>query len=329
MFATGIGSLPGTNSLESARIVAGELSDFIHLVELPNRGPGADMIGRTAGLVANVVGDFGAETTPSGWRISHSGGRLMRRAWSWFAEDLDSLEATTLGYAGALKIQVCGPWTLAAAIESRTGARLIADTGACRELCEALALAVAWVCTDVQRRVPRRASLLVQVDEPLLAAVAEGSLDTASGWSRYAPIPDSTLASGLQVVLDAARAAGASPGIHSCAPRTPWQTIERSGADFISVDFSAPSDEIVGAYWERDALILAGCVSPAQAVDGARASLPVREAASRLGFVDRYGNISITPTCGLAGIDPVSVRQVYASCQAGQRVLRDEREEDE
>jgi hypothetical protein len=329
MYATGVGSLPGTDSGESARIVAGELAEFIHLVELPNRGPGAELVGRAAGLVAHVVGEFGLDTTPQGWRIDSAGGRIMRRAWSWLAEDLDNLEATTIGYRGVLKVQICGPWTMAAAIESRTGARLVADPGACRDLTEALAEAVAWMCSEARRRVPSAASLFLQVDEPLLARVAEGSLETASGFMRHTPIVESTMTTGLTAVFDAAREGGATPGIHSCAPRTPWALIERAGAEFISVDFAAIPDEILGAYWERNAPILAGCVTPGIVVDGAHASLPVREAASRLGFVDRYGNISITPTCGLAGVDPGAVRQTYACCQAGQRVLRDEREDHE
>lgn len=62
---TGIGSMPGTDSAEAARIVAGEL-DVPHLVELPARGPGGDMLGRTLALVSSVTGEFAAETTPDG-----------------------------------------------------------------------------------------------------------------------------------------------------------------------------------------------------------------------------------------------------------------------
>jgi hypothetical protein len=66
---TGIGSLPGTDSRETARLVSGECSDFIHLHELPARGPGADMIGRTGGILSSVSQEFSIETTPRGWRF--------------------------------------------------------------------------------------------------------------------------------------------------------------------------------------------------------------------------------------------------------------------
>src|SRR5690606_8774660 len=46
--ATGIGSLPGGDVREAAKTVTGSFEDFPHIPELPARGPGADMIGRTA-----------------------------------------------------------------------------------------------------------------------------------------------------------------------------------------------------------------------------------------------------------------------------------------
>ncbi|MSX13533.1 MAG: methionine synthase, partial [Actinobacteria bacterium] len=73
--ATGIGSLPGTSSTEAARVVAGELADFIHVFELPARGPGSDIIGRTAALLSVVSVDLGLDTTPQGWRVAPGPGR--------------------------------------------------------------------------------------------------------------------------------------------------------------------------------------------------------------------------------------------------------------
>ncbi|HYZ67105.1 MAG TPA: methionine synthase, partial [Mycobacterium sp.] len=49
--ATGIGSWPGSSPREAAEIVVGELRSLPHLVELPARGVGADMIGRAAALL--------------------------------------------------------------------------------------------------------------------------------------------------------------------------------------------------------------------------------------------------------------------------------------
>jgi len=111
--ATGIGSMPGTDPAEAARIVVGELPDFPYLPELPARGPGADLIGRTAALLI----DFPLETTTGGWRIAERPGRYMRAAQSMMSSDLDALEEQLAGYEGPLKISLAGPWTLAATID--------------------------------------------------------------------------------------------------------------------------------------------------------------------------------------------------------------------
>ncbi len=74
--ATGIGSLPGTDPAEALRTVLGELPDLPHLPELPARGPGADMIGRTAALLVDLFVDL----TPAGWRLVPRPGIDLRRA---------------------------------------------------------------------------------------------------------------------------------------------------------------------------------------------------------------------------------------------------------
>lgn len=333
MRATGVGSLPGTDAFEAARIVAGELPDFIHLAELPQRGPGSDVVGRTAALIHHVTGEFGLDTTPLGWRVSGSNGRTMRRAWSWFAEDLDALESTTGGYAGPLKVQVAGPWTLAAKIEARTGQRLVADPGACRDLAQALASTVQWLAQDVQRRVSRIGSLLVQFDEPSLSAVAEGAIDTASGLSRYRAVEPATMEASLRMVFDATVQVGAIPGAHAREPGTPWHTVVASGAQFMSFDMvqGAPSDEQLGTWWESGHTLLAGTVptAPQQPMDGRIASEPIRAVAERLGLADQYAGVVVTPTAGLGASDPGWIPGAYGACRAAARVLRDEREHDE
>src|ERR1700712_3767395 len=52
--ATAIGSMPGTDPAGAAAVVFGELPDFPHLPELPARGVGADMLGRTAALLVDL-----------------------------------------------------------------------------------------------------------------------------------------------------------------------------------------------------------------------------------------------------------------------------------
>ena len=87
--ATGIGSLPGTDIGEAVATVFGELP-LPYLPELPARGPGADMIGRAAGLLVDMPVDL----QPSGWRLVDHPGRDLQRTRSWLRQDLVARAAT-------------------------------------------------------------------------------------------------------------------------------------------------------------------------------------------------------------------------------------------
>lgn len=76
MTATGVGSLPGEDIDAALGLVFTELPDLPHLPELPGRGPGADMVGRTAGALA----DLHVDLQPSGWRLVSRAGIDERRA---------------------------------------------------------------------------------------------------------------------------------------------------------------------------------------------------------------------------------------------------------
>src|SRR5260370_26399567 len=149
--APGMGSMAGTDPAEAMGVVAGELPDFPFLPELPDRGPGADLTGRTAALLV----DMPAEVTPRGWRLAERPGRDLARARSMLASDLDVLEEVLQGYEGPLKIQLCGPWTLAATLElTRTMNMALADPGAVAALTASLAEAAAAHAADRASRVP-------------------------------------------------------------------------------------------------------------------------------------------------------------------------------
>ena len=74
--ASGVGSLPGADPTEAVRLVVGELPGFAHLPELPGRGAGADLIGRSAALLVDLAVDL----TPAGWRLVPRSGVDQRRA---------------------------------------------------------------------------------------------------------------------------------------------------------------------------------------------------------------------------------------------------------
>ncbi|WP_336318586.1 methionine synthase [Streptomyces lavendofoliae] len=322
--ATGIGSMPGGDAREAARAVTGSFEDFPHLAELPARGPGADMIGRTIGLLVEMY----AHVEPSGWRVSDRPGRDTRRARSWMGEDLDALEEFTQGYEGLLKVQAVGPWTLAAALELRGGEAALGDPGACRDLAASLAEGLRAHLGEVRRRVPG-ARVALQLDEPSLTAVLRGQVRTASGYRTYRAVDRQVVESTLRDVV--AVNEGHGPVIvHSCAPDVPFALLRRAGATGISFDFgllTERDEEEIGEAVEGGTRLLVGVVESTDVPlsDPAGSVMGVRTLWRRLGL--NPGTLAeslvITPSCGLAGASPAYARAALAHCVKAARSLAD------
>ena len=307
--ACGVGSLPGLSAQESARIIVGELPDLIHVGELPHRGPGADMIGRTGAMLSSVSRDLSLETTAAGWRFAAAPGTAMRRGMSWLAEDLDMLQEQAHGYSGPIKGQIAGPWTMAASVELTSGERALRDVGAWSELVQALALAAVNHVQDLRRRFPLASSIILQVDEPALVSVIEGSIGTASGLSRYAPIGTQTAGNVLSQLLQAIAEVRALPVVHCCADNPPIDLIMSAGAGGISVDFSRSLNPVPSTGRGR--------------LSDTSASAPIRQMARQLGLNDprHMGMMVVTPACGLAAATPTWVRTADGACRAAARIL--------
>ncbi len=196
------------------------------------------------GRALAIVADLSADLQPAGWRLGGPGaasGIDHRRARSLLAQDLDILEEALQGYEGHLKVQVAGPWTLAATVERPRGDKILADHGARRDLAQALAEGVRTHLADVRRRVPGAGPLVLQVDEPALAAVLTARVPTASGFGRHRSVDRPELSEHLGWVFAAATESGAEPWAHSCAPGTPLDLLRGAGARGLSVDFAVLS----------------------------------------------------------------------------------------
>ncbi|MBP0457723.1 methionine synthase [Streptomyces montanisoli] len=321
--ATGVGSMPGGDARDTARGITATTEGFPFLAELPARGPGADMIGRTAGLLVEVY----AHVEPSGWRVSDRPGRDTRRARSLLGEDLDALEEFTQGYEGPLKVQAVGPWTLAAGLELRGGEAALGDTGARRYLAESLTEGLAAHVAEVRRRVPG-AAVVLQLDEPSLTAVLRGQVRTASGYRTYAAVDRQVVADALRQVLDGSGAAGTV--VHSCAPDVPFALLRAAGASAVSFDFSLLTerhDEVIGEAVEGGTTLLAGIVpgTDTPLSDPAGSVMGVRSMWRRLGLDPGLlaESVVCTPTCGLAGASPAYARKALAHVVRAARSLAD------
>ena len=333
--------MPGTDPAEAMRVVAGELPDFPHLPELPDRGPGADLTGRTAALLVEIP----VEVTPRGWRLAERPGRDLARAKTMLSSDLDVMEEVLDGFRGPLKIQLCGPWTLAATLElPRTLNVAIADPGAVADLTASLAEGVAAHVAEVAKRVPG-ARLVVQLDEPALSAVAGGEVPTASGLSRIAPVEADVLRERLAQVI---ASTGKYTVVHSCSTAVPFGIIRAAGAGALSFDLSQlrrGEEDAVAEAAEAGLGLLTGVIaavpeatvpaSPGPAgsagtVAPGDGSAEARQAAERVIRLWRRLGLPletcpeqavVTPACGLAGASPAQARAALTRCREAGSML--------
>jgi methionine synthase II (cobalamin-independent) len=306
--ATGVGSLPGTDFAEAARLVLGELPDLPHVPELPARGVTAALTGRGLAVLEGLAADL----QPAGWRLTDVSGVDHRRARSLLAQDLDTVEELAQGCTGAFKTQVAGPWTLAATVEKPRGDKLLSDHGARRELAQALAAGVGTHVADLRRRLGGVDRLVVQVDEPALAAVAHAQVPTASGFGRHRRVDPPELSAHLEWVVAAITEAGAEAWVHSCAPQTPWSLVAGTGVAGLSADLSMLGPEDIDTFAEvleggrTVALGVVPSTDPEADPSDARLTERVQRWFDMLGLDLEVlgGSTVVTPACGLAGATP-------------------------
>lgn len=317
--ATGIGSWPGTSARDAAEVVVGELHTLTHVVELPARGVGADLIGRAGALLVDIAID----TVPRGYRIAARPGAVVRRASSLLGEDLDALEESweKAGLGGSrrtVKVQAPGPITLAAQLELGGGHRAITDAGAIRDLTESLAEGLAQHRAEVARRLDT--DVVVQLDEPTLPAALLGRLTGVTGVTPVHPV-DEALA--IELIDACVSAAGAEVSIHCCAADLPWKLLQRSAISAVAVDVSTlqPQDlDGIGEFLEAGRAVLLGVVP---ALDVARRPAVEEVAAAAAKVTDRLGfpravlrdQVGVTPACGLAGATAAWARTAIGLAQ--------------
>jgi methionine synthase II (cobalamin-independent) len=294
-----------------------------YLPELPARGPGADIIGRSAGLLADLAVDL----QPMGWRFVDRAGRDAHRTSGLMRQDLDELAEAFDGYAGELKVQIAGPWTLASSIWLHRGERSVVDAGATRDLIASLAEGLRVHLDEVGKLLPR-ATLVVQIDEPSLPSVLAGRLPTASGFGRIRAIDPTAAAEGIRDVV--AAAGDRHTVLHCCAPDVPFVLLRDTGLKAVSVDLALLTPkgwESLAATVESGVDLWAGIVPTDQAGGGARLQVseviaPLLEAWRRVGLpVTDLSRVTLTPACGLAGLTPAGAGNLQRLAVEAARAL--------
>ena len=300
-------------------MVVGELHSLPHLVELPGRGVGADMIGRAGALLVDIAID----TTPRGYRIAARPGAVSRRARSFLDEDIDALEeawerAGLRGGDRTVKVQAPGPVTLAAQLELVGGHRVITDPGALRDVSSSLAEGVALHRAEVARRLG--SPVVVQFDEPSLAAALAGRLTGVTALTPVHPVDETVT---VDLLDECVAAVGGEVAVHCCAADVPWESLCRSMIHAVGIDSSAldqTSLDGLGEFVDSGRTVMLGIVpstSPERTPSAEQLAEAAAKITDRLGFPRRFlaERIGVTPACGLAGATPEWARAAIELAQ--------------
>ena len=328
--ATAGGSWPGHDPVESTRTIRGELGDphLPFLPELPQRGPGADAVGRTAALLVDLFVDI----QPHGWRLVERPGKDHRRAASLLNQDLNAL-ADVVGaedtQGPALKISLRGPLSLAVNLYLHNGERALSDAGARRELLQSLTAGVGDYIARASASAPG-ARITVQVDEPEISAVLSGGIPTASGYRTLRSVPSSEVSDAWHELRSAVDAAGADtvlalPRAGAQGPlrpgtQSPFELARGAGAQGTALD----ADGLEARDWEGIAEavengervwlgILAGMPGDAGLPQVTELVERVLRPWRKLGLaVKDLPALRLTPGVALADLPPHAARKVLA-----------------
>ncbi|MBF6173628.1 methionine synthase [Nocardia blacklockiae] len=328
--ATGVGSWPGTDVREAAATVVGELGELPHLVELPGRGPGSDLIGRASALLV----DMQFEVSPRGYRMAPRPGSVSRRAFDLLRTDLDALEEAweTAGLAGSartVKVQSVGPLTLAAQVELAGGHRVLTDPGAVRDLSASLAEGLTQHVAEVGKRLG--ANVVLQLDEPSLTAVLDGSIRGASVMHTVRALPEPEALDVLDTVVTAPEVPVL---VHTCAEPPALGLLRGTSAAAIGFDIAAIGTadlDGIGELLDSGKLLALGLIptiAPPGRVTWRDVAEPGVRLIDRLGFPRRTlrDSVLVTPACGLAGAPQTWARRALELASETARVFAEDPE---
>ncbi len=155
---------------------------------------GADAIGRAVGLLTELHVDRAS----FGWRLTSAAGKDERLESSALSEAFDAIAEYGDGYTGQVQISLPGPWSLVTALSLTSGAPVLADHGARRDVIQAYAFGLAAFADKL-------ASLgmqpVIRLVETRLHPILTGTWPTVSGWATLPAIPEAQVYAALQSTL--------------------------------------------------------------------------------------------------------------------------------
>ncbi|WP_426937357.1 hypothetical protein ACQE2J_07000 [Brevibacterium sp. LE-L] len=155
---------------------------------------GADAIGRAVGLLT----DLHVDRTSFGWRLTASAGRDERLEDSALDEAFDAIAEYGQSRPGQIQLSLPGPWTLVTALSLRSGARVLGDHGARRDVVQAYAFGIA---AFADRIAGLGMQPTVRLVESRLSPVLTGTWPTVSGWASLPAISETHVWAALESTL--------------------------------------------------------------------------------------------------------------------------------
>lgn len=247
-----LGPLPGDAALSMTQKVLDALTDvptgvegIPAVVQLPDRGPHATSVARTAALLTEMPVELGTH----GWKLADRPGRDLERIHSLQRQDLDELAIAAHGWSGPLVLTVRGPLTMAAILWLARGDRVLSDHGAVRDVALGLGDGVAELLARFRVALPA-AQPVVVLREPMLQDALAGTVPTFSGHGRIPALGAEVAGDRLRVVVEALREAGARQVVVHGGSRfasRAFRVLGGVGADAVGVAGAALSE----GQWEQ------------------------------------------------------------------------------
>lgn len=210
---------------------------------------GADAIGRAVGLLS----DLHVDRASFGWRLTSSAGRDERIEDSALGEAFDAVAEYGQGSTGQIQLSLPGPWTLVTALSLSSGAGVLGDHGACRDVIQSYVFGIA-AFTDRLAGLGMQPTL--RLVESRLNPVLTGTWPTVSGWRTLPAVSESQVYAALESTLRHLPPVVLSlPDLRPLrlqgAEITAAEVVRRTGARSVSV----PLDGLRAQGWEQLATI--------------------------------------------------------------------------
>lgn len=299
--ASALGPMPGREVRDACAVIAGELPDLPFVPELADRGVGADPVGRTVGLLAELP----AEVTPSGWRLTARPGVDQRRITDFRAWDLDAA-GERFHAAPTIKVGLLGPWTLATCLELPSGHRVLADHGAVRDLTESMIEGLRGYLSELRERLGD-SRILIQLDESQLPAVLAGRIPTASGYGTLRSVSAETVRASLRSLRESL--ADCAVAVVGVGPSAEWNLLREARIDALTcqlTDLAGAAETLdrIGEWLDADRALLVQLPSPIGEAPTATAGRKLLAGWAKLGFIQADLPERIIPLAGPVRADP-------------------------